>query len=130
MDTATVATVPAPVAVVTGTSRRLGFEIGKALLARSWRLYALHRSETDELAQLGDAGARCLAVDLADIASVARAVESILEETEQVALLVNNASEFTPDAADTVALAHQANRLFQIEATPLLHLLPGFVVAP
>src|SRR5690554_5554786 len=129
MDTATVATVPAPVAVVTGASRRLGFEIGKALLARGWRLYALHRSETDELAQLGDAGARCLAVDLADIASVTRVVETILAETEQVGLLVNNASEFTPDATDAMVLAHQANRLFQIHATAPMQLMSGLAGA-
>ena len=127
MDSVCVA--PAPVAVVTGASRRLGFEISKALLARGWRLYALHRSETDELAQLGDAGARCLAVDLADIGSVARAVEIILAETEQVGLLVNNASEFTPDATDTVTLAHQANRLFQINATAPMQLMNGLAGA-
>ena len=127
MDSVCVA--PAPVAVVTGASRRLGFEISKALLARGWRLYALHRSETDELAQLGDVGARCLAVDLADIGSVARAVEIILAETEQVGLLVNNASEFTPDATDTVTLAHQANRLFQIHATAPMQLMNGLAGA-
>ena len=129
MDSAAVSTVPAPVAVVTGASRRLGFEIGKALLARGWRLYALHRSETDELAQLGDAGARCLAVDLADIASVTRVVETILAETEQVGLLVNNASEFTPDATDAMVLAHQANRLFQIHATAPMQLMSGLAGA-
>lgn len=116
---------PAPVAVVTGASRRLGFEIGKALLARGWRLYALHRSETPELEQLRNAGARCLAVDLADIDSVDSAIATILRENRRVGLLVNNASEFIPDAADAVTLAHQANRLFQIHATAPMQLMSG-----
>lgn len=129
MDSASVSATPTPVAVVTGANRRLGFEIGKALLAKGWRLYALHRSETDELAQLGSAGARCLAVDLADIDSVTRAVDTILAETERVALLVNNASEFTPDATDAVMLAQQANRLFQIHATAPMQLMSGLAGA-
>ena len=115
----------APVAVVTGASRRLGFEIGTALLAKGWRLYALHRSETSELDQLRAAGASCLSVDLADVASVEQAVATILSETERVGLLVNNASEFTPDATESKALAHQAARLFQIHATAPMQLMAG-----
>lgn len=115
----------APVAVITGAGRRLGFEISKALLKRGFRLFALYRSETDDIRELDQLGANILAADLANPDEVQRALDRVLEECTGVSLLVNNASEFTPDASDTLPLATQAARLFQINSIAPLMLMSG-----
>ncbi|MGM0571540.1 SDR family NAD(P)-dependent oxidoreductase [Marinobacter sp.] len=118
-----------PVAVVTGAGRRLGFETSKALLERGYRVFALYRSETDDLFQLAILGAITLKADLADPDSVDMAIARILKQTSEVHLLVNNASEFTADEADHQALAHQANRLFQINSVAPMMLMAGLTDA-
>jgi dihydromonapterin reductase/dihydrofolate reductase len=115
----------APVAVVTGASRRLGFEICKALMARGFRIYALHRSDTTELDQLRTGGARCLPVDLTSVEGIDKALVSIIREADRVNLLVNNASGFVPDAIDSMELARQASHLFQINSTAPMQLMAG-----
>lgn len=114
-----------PVAVVTGASRRLGFEICKALLERGFQVHALFRSETGELAQLRTAGAICHPVDLACPDSVEQTLTALQQTGDRITLLVNNASEFTPDATETASLARQASRLFQINTTAPLQLMAG-----
>lgn len=115
----------APVAVVTGAGRRLGYYTCQALLDRGYRVFALYRSDTDEVRQLAGRGAGIRSVDLADPTSVAQALEWIRSEAPQVHLLVNNASEFTPDAGDEAELARQAARLLQINSTAPMMLMAG-----
>ncbi|WP_339798797.1 SDR family NAD(P)-dependent oxidoreductase [uncultured Marinobacter sp.] len=115
----------APVAVVTGAGRRLGYEIARALLQRGFRVYALYRSETDEIRELEQQGAHILVVDLANPHEIQNALDRIAGECPDIALLVNNASEFTPDTSDTPALATQAARLFQINSIAPLMLMSG-----
>jgi dihydromonapterin reductase / dihydrofolate reductase len=114
-----------PVAVVTGASRRLGFETCVALIERGYSVYALFRTDTTELELLRGKGARCLPVDLADALSVSKAIESIVEETDNIRLLVNNASEFLPDETEAGGLARQAARLFQINSIAPMQLMAG-----
>lgn len=118
-----------PVAVVTGAGRRLGLETSKALLDRGFRVFALYRSETDALGQLAERGAVTLQADLADPEGVNTAIAAILEQTTEVHLLVNNASEFTADEPDQQALARQASRLFQINAIAPMMLMAGLTQA-
>lgn len=119
----------APVAVVTGAGRRLGFELCKALLGRGLRVHALYRTETEDLQALRQLGALCHAVDLASAEAVEGAVTDILRSTDRIALLVNNASEFSADASDSAALASQASRLFQINCTAPMQLMAGLADA-
>lgn len=114
-----------PVAVVTGAGRRLGFHTCQALLERGYRVFALYRSATDEVDELARLGAHTLSADLADPASVEQALDHIRHRTSQVHLLVNNASEFTPDNQDHKELARQATRLFQINSTAPMMLMAG-----
>lgn len=114
-----------PVAVVTGAGRRLGFEICLALLARGFEVHALYRSATDELAQLRREGAHCHEIDLASPEAVEQVIHDLSVRCHQVTLLVNNASEFTPDASAGADLAAQASRLFQINCTAPMQLMAG-----
>lgn len=100
-----------------------------ALLARGYRVFALYRSETDDLLQLADRGAITLKADLADPDSLDRAIANILQQSEAVHLLVNNASEFTADEADQQALARQASRLFQVNSVAPMILMAGLAGA-
>ncbi|MFC4257980.1 SDR family NAD(P)-dependent oxidoreductase [Marinobacter lacisalsi] len=115
----------APVAVVTGAGRRLGFCTCQALLDRGYRVFALYRTSTDEIGQLVERGAIALAMDLSDPASIEQGLAHIRSQTSTVQLLVNNASEFTADEPEHGALARQAARLFQINSTAPMMLMAG-----
>lgn len=115
----------APVAVVTGAGRRLGYYTCQALLERGYRVFALYRTGTDEVKALERSGAEALTVDLADPASVEQVLDTIRARTSRIHLLVNNASEFTPDSRDDEELARQAARLFQINSTAPMVLMAG-----
>src|SRR5690554_4432676 len=106
----------APVAVVTGAGRRLGLETCRALLDRGYRVFALYRTDSDGIRTLARQGAVTIAADLADPAQVNRTITDILEQTDQLQLLVNNASEFTADEPDAEQLALQAARLYQVNS--------------
>lgn len=100
-----------------------------ALLARGYRVFALYRSETDDLLQLADRGAITLKADLTDPDSLDGVMANILQQSEAVHLLVNNASEFTADEADQQALARQASRLFQVNSVAPMMLMAGLAGA-
>ncbi|GGE62429.1 pteridine reductase [Streptosporangium jomthongense] len=116
---------PAPVAVITGGARRLGYHISQALLERGYRLFVLYRSTTPELEQLESRGVVSIHVDLAEPGNVQGALERIRSQAPHIHVLVNNASEFYPDMADTLDLATQTNRLFQINSTAPMMLMHG-----
>lgn len=118
-------TASSPLAVVTGGARRLGYHVSQALLDRGYRLFVLYRSRTRELEQLERRGAESFQADLANPLNVQQVLQHINNRTSCVDLLVNNASEFYPDVADTADLAAQANRLFQINSTAPLMLMHG-----
>ncbi len=113
----------APVAVVTGAGRRLGYEISKALLERGYDLVALYRTRTDEFDHLIQLGAKALQVDLGDPEALQARIDEILDKTTSISLLVNNASEFEKDAGRPEKLAAQAARLFQVNSTAPMQLM-------
>lgn len=115
----------APVAVVTGAGRRLGFYTCQALLDRGYHVFALYRTATDEIATLSERGATPLSVDLSDPADIEKGLEQIRQQTSKVHLLVNNASEFTADEEHADALTRQATRLFQINSIAPMMLMAG-----
>lgn len=118
-----------PVAVVTGAGRRLGLETCKALLDRGYRVFALYRTDSDGIRALAQQGAVPLAADLADPEQVNGALAAVLEQTDQVHLLVNNASEFTADEPDAEQLALQAARLYQVNSIAPMLLMSGLADA-
>lgn len=121
--------MPDSVAVVTGAGRRLGYETCRALLGRGYRVFALYRTATGEITELAGRGAIPLAVELADADSLSQAIAAIRAQASEVHLLVNNASEFTPDAPDQADLARQAARLFQVNSTAPMMLMAGLADA-
>lgn len=115
----------APIAVVTGAGRRLGYDISQALLDRGYLLFALYRSRTKELEHLEKRGATTIKVNLADSQSVLECIDVISASTEEVNILVNNASEFTSDASENSVLADQATRLLQTNCISPMMLMHG-----
>ena len=114
-----------PVAVITGGARRLGYYISQSLLERGYQLFVLYRSRTEELKQLELKGAITLQVDLADPDNLHSAIVHLRTHAPTVNVLVNNASEFYPDSRDTLDLATQTSRLFQINCIAPLMLMDG-----
>jgi NAD(P)-dependent dehydrogenase (short-subunit alcohol dehydrogenase family) len=89
-------------AIVTGAARRIGAALARALSADGWHL-VIHCnrsvSEAEELAaELGNA--RVVAADLAE-SDAAERIFAALEGLPPARLLVNNASLFSFDAADS-----------------------------
>ena len=89
-------------ALVTGANSGLGLETARALAARGARvLLACRDPERGEqarqaLAPIASAGIEVLAMDLADLASVARAAEQVATRHGQLDLLINNAGVMAP----------------------------------
>ncbi|WP_417531999.1 SDR family NAD(P)-dependent oxidoreductase [Marinobacter lipolyticus] len=119
----------APVAVITGAGRRLGYEVCLALVERGYRVFALYRTHTDEVSHLVDQGVTALQVDLADPDAVHSRIDDIARDTTRISLLVNNASTFETDAQDPGQRPDQAARLFQINSTAPMQLMYGFAPA-
>ncbi|WP_411358113.1 SDR family NAD(P)-dependent oxidoreductase [Pseudidiomarina salilacus] len=86
-------------ALITGAGRRFGFELGKALLADNYRVFAHYntsRAGIDELEQLGAIGVQA---DLTDHQAVVKLIAQVQAQTERLDLLVNNASVFVQNPA-------------------------------
>ncbi|MBK1624246.1 SDR family oxidoreductase [Afifella marina] len=95
-------------ALVTGGGRRIGRAIAEDLALRGWRV-AIHcntsKNEAEEVAQgIRDAGgeAAVFAADLVDIEAVEGLLPSVTGALGPVTLLVNNASVFWDDAAESL----------------------------
>ena len=121
------------VAIITGASRGLGFEIAKAYAARGIRLIiaargeeALSSAET-ELAKQTEVVA--LAVDVSQDAE--RLVQTGLDRFGRIDVLVNNASELGPSPMPALEAYpwEELERVFRVNVLAPLHLtqlvLPG-----
>ena len=100
------------VALVTGASAGIGEATVKRLLADGYIVYAAAR-RMDRMAPLAAAGARLIALDLTDDASIIAAVERIRSETGRLDVLVNNAGYGSYGALEDVPLA-EARRQFEV----------------
>ncbi len=117
-------------ALITGGARRIGAAIARALAREGYALvlHANHsRAEAERLAaEIVAAGgdARVVLADLADAA----AVEGLIAAAGAfgpLSLLVNNASEFEPDAIETLQRA-RFDRAMAVNLTAPLFLAQGF----
>jgi NAD(P)-dependent dehydrogenase (short-subunit alcohol dehydrogenase family) len=101
----------APVVLVTGAARRLGREIALALAAGGWRVAVHYRSSEQDAvktaadcAQLaGDAASFC--INLGDEAAVRSLLPQAIARFGQVDAVVNSASTFEHDSADSFSFA-------------------------
>jgi hypothetical protein len=95
---------PRPVALVTGSARRLGRAIALHLAARGWDLAVHYRGSADDAAQtardIGALGARAetFAADLADEAQCSALLPAVAARLGRIDAVVNNASLFEYDA--------------------------------
>jgi NAD(P)-dependent dehydrogenase (short-subunit alcohol dehydrogenase family) len=77
-------------ALITGASSGIGRATAAAFLRRDWRVYATAR-DTDDVADLADAGCATPQLDVTDDAAVDRVVDRVIDETGRIDCLVNNA---------------------------------------
>ncbi|RQR63106.1 oxidoreductase [Burkholderia sp. Bp9002] len=77
-------------ALVTGASSGIGKEIARQLIRDGFQVYVAAR-QMDRMHDLKRLGARPLCMDISREAEIAAAVDTILEETRGVDVLVNNA---------------------------------------
>jgi NAD(P)-dependent dehydrogenase (short-subunit alcohol dehydrogenase family) len=90
-------------ALVTGASSGIGEATVRQLLADGYRVFAAAR-RLDRMAPLATAGARPIALDLTDDASIVAAMEAIKAETGRIDVLVNNAGYGSYGALEDVPL--------------------------
>jgi protochlorophyllide reductase len=89
-------------ALVTGANSGLGLETARALAARGARVLLACRDPgrgeqaRQALLPIASAGVEVLAMDLADLTSVARAAEQVATKHGQLDLLINNAGVMAP----------------------------------
>jgi pteridine reductase len=111
-----------PVALITGTGRRVGAVIARTLHGAGYDLALHYRHSAGEAAALADALERqragstlLLQGELADIAALPTLVESLLAHYGRLDALVNNASAFYPTPVGEATPA-QWNELFASNA--------------
>lgn len=93
------------VALVTGAAKRIGAEIARQLHQRNFNLIIhYHHSQkaalalVDELNEMRENSAHCIAADLSDLAQVNNLAEQAQQQWQRIDVLVNNASSFYPTA--------------------------------
>ena len=110
-----------PVALVTGASSGIGEETVKRLLKAGYIVYAGAR-RLDRMQPLKSAGARLLALDVTDDASLTDAVEIVRREAGRIDVLVNNAGYGSYGAVEDVPL-EEARRQFDVNIFGMARLI-------
>jgi NADP-dependent 3-hydroxy acid dehydrogenase YdfG len=106
--------------LITGASSGIGEETVKALLAVGYAVYAGAR-RVDRMKGLSEAGARLLALDVTDDASMTTAVQTILQEAGRIDVLINNAGYGSYGALEDVP-PEEARRQFDVNIFGLARL--------
>jgi NAD(P)-dependent dehydrogenase (short-subunit alcohol dehydrogenase family) len=110
----------AKIVLITGASSGIGEETVKRLMATGYTVYAGAR-RLDRMKSLADAGAHLLALDLTDDASMAAAVNTVMQETGRIDVLINNAGYGSYGALEDVPL-EEARRQFDVNLFGLARL--------
>jgi len=88
-------------ALITGAGRRFGYELANHLLDLGYRVFAHYNTSKEGVEALEEKGAIGLQADFSDLDAVAEMIAAIKTQTNQIDLLVNNASAFfTNDQVD------------------------------
>ena len=108
------------VALVTGASSGIGEATARQLIAAGWRVYAGAR-RVDRMQPLAAAGARLLALDVTDDASMQQAIDTIRRDEGRLDALVNNAGYGSYGALEEVPL-DEGRRQFEVNVFGLARL--------
>ena len=108
------------VALVTGASSGIGEETVKRLLRAGYVVYAGAR-RVDRMQPLAVLGARLLALDVTNEASIAAALQTVDQETGRIDVLINNAGYGSYGALEDVPL-EEARRQFEVNIFGLARL--------
>lgn len=100
------------VALVTGASSGIGEATVKLLLKKRYIVYAAAR-RLDRMSKLKDAGAKLLALDLTDDASIVACMDAIRMESGRIDVLINNAGYGSYGALEDVPM-DEARRQFEV----------------
>src|SRR4051794_31020970 len=124
----------APVALVTGANRGLGFETSRQLLAKGLRVVLGGRDEAAlERARRGLAPdeqrrATTVRIDVTDVASIRAAHRTLSERVGSVAVLVNNAAVLLGESDDVLSIPPDAyRRTFDTNVFGMVEVCRAFV---
>jgi len=108
------------VALVTGASSGIGEATARQLIAAGWRVYAGAR-RVDRMQPLAAAGARLLALDVTDDASMQQAIDTIRRDEGRLDAMVDNAGYGSYGALEAVPL-DEGRRQFEVNVFGLARL--------
>lgn len=97
-------------ALITGAARRIGKRMAMDLASQGWAVAIHYNSSRDEAqavaGEIAQAGGRATIVqgDLSSPAAPQKIIKDVVEELGPLTCLINNASRFEPDEADTVTI--------------------------
>jgi NADP-dependent 3-hydroxy acid dehydrogenase YdfG len=118
---------PSKAVLITGCSSGIGKATAEHLLGSGWNVYATAR-RPETLSDLEAKGAKTLALDVTDEASMQAAVNAVLEAEGAVGVLVNNAGYSQSGAVESVPM-DQVRRQFETNVFGLIRMcqlvLPG-----
>ncbi len=122
------------IAVVTGADRGLGQAITAQLLSQGWRVFAgQYMPDWPELKVLADTYPQtlaCVPLDVADLATVQAAAETVRQAAGRVDLLINNAGVTTPTGTRPLPEAQdyaEMHRLYDVNALGPVRMVEAFL---
>ena len=108
------------VALVTGASSGIGKETAKLLIQNGFTVYGASR-RVEKMAELKDAGAKLLSMDVTDDDSMVAGVNEILKNEQRIDILVNNAGYGSFGALEDVPIS-EAKYQFEVNIFGLARL--------
>jgi NAD(P)-dependent dehydrogenase (short-subunit alcohol dehydrogenase family) len=119
--------MPSKAVLITGCSSGIGRATAELLVREGWTVYATAR-KPETLSDLERAGCRTMALDVTDEASMAAAVNAVVEAEGAVGVLVNNAGYSQSGAVESVPI-EEVRRQFDTNVFGLIRMcqlaLPG-----
>jgi NAD(P)-dependent dehydrogenase (short-subunit alcohol dehydrogenase family) len=119
--------MPSQAVLITGCSSGIGYATAERLLADGWTVYATAR-RPETLTELEQRGAKTLALDVTDEASMSAAVDAVKQAEGAVGVLINNAGYSQSGAVESVPI-DEVRRQFETNVFGLIRMcqlvLPG-----